>query len=158
MMATSKTSVIKLWIVLLFFPAAIAAQQGAPGPSDKTADKQADKRTDSDLRWLNVKGAHGAVRFDHKTHETAAPDPTSVHRADPKATCVGCHHTRNSVGAPQLWKCASCHLEEGQSKNPKDRNDDEVDSERAFHSKCVSCHKASNKGPVDCAGCHTRSE
>jgi hypothetical protein len=154
MMATSKTSVVKLCFVLLFFPAVIAAQQGA----SVSSNRQVNKRTDSDERWLNVKGDHGAVRFNHKTHEAAAPDPTSAHRADPKATCVGCHHTRNSVGAPQLWKCASCHLEEGQAKNPRDRNDNEVDSERAFHSKCVSCHKAVDKGPVACGECHTRSE
>ena len=158
MTAITKISAVKFCIALLFFPAAIAASHAASVPIDRQADKRADDRDKSDERLLNLKGAHGPVRFNHKKHEAAEPDPTSIHRAVPKATCVGCHHTRNSVGAPQLWKCGSCHLEEGQTKNPRDRNDDEVDSERAFHAKCVSCHKALNKGPITCGECHVRSE
>jgi hypothetical protein len=140
----TRISAIKLCISLLLFPAVLAAQQDNP-------DKNEEIR-------LDVKGERGAVLFNHKKHETAAPDPNSPHRADPNATCIGCHHTRSSVGAPQLWKCGSCHLGEGDTRNPRDRNFDEVYSERAFHSKCVSCHQAYNKGPVACGDCHKGGE
>jgi hypothetical protein len=146
----TKISAVKLGLLVLFLPAAIAARQGGAAPQDE--------RDKSEERWLNLKGPHGPVHFNHKQHVAAAPDPTSAHRADPKASCVGCHHTRDSAGAPQLWKCAECHLEEGHAKNPRDRNFDEVDSEKAFHSKCVSCHQASNKGPIACGDCHKPSE
>jgi len=150
MMATTKLSAIKLCLLTLLFPAAIVARQGASVQSGDSDKREAMR--------LGVKGDRGAVRFDHKKHETVAPDPNSPHRADPKATCVGCHHTRNSVGAPQLWKCGTCHLGEGNAKNPRDGNFDEVYAERAFHSKCVSCHQASNKGPVTCGACHKGGE
>jgi len=140
----TRISTIKLGLLLLLFPAVIAAQQDN---SDRNAEMK-----------LNVKGKRGAVLFNHRQHEAAAPDPNSPHRADQRATCVGCHHTRSSVGAPQLWKCGSCHLDDGNEKNPRDRNFDEVYSERAFHSKCVSCHQALKKGPVACGDCHKGSE
>lgn len=140
----TRISAIKLCVLLLLFPTAIAAQQGNSNKSEEIV--------------LDVKGARGAVFFNHRKHEVAAPDPNSPHKADPKATCVGCHHTRDSVGAPQLWKCGACHLDEGNEKNPRDGNFDEVYSERAFHSKCVSCHQALNKGPVACGDCHKGGE
>jgi cytochrome c553 len=146
----TRISAIKLCLLLLLLPAAIAAQQSArvqSGNSDRSEEMR-----------LDVKGSRGAVRFNHKTHEKVAPDPNSPHRARPNATCVGCHHTRNSVGAPQLWRCGTCHLDEGHVKNPRDRNFDEVYAERAFHSKCVSCHQASNRGPLTCGECHKRGE
>lgn len=150
MMVMPGTSAVKLGLLLLLLPAAIAAQQGTPA--------QPGNSERSEVIRLNSQGERGAVRFNHKIHETAVPDPNSPHRAGPKATCVGCHHTRNTVGAPQLWRCGACHLNEGSAKNPRDRNFNEVYSERAFHSKCVSCHRASNKGPVTCGDCHKGGE
>src|ERR1051325_10766112 len=91
---------------------------------------------------LDVKGGRGIVHFNHKAHEAVKPDPTSPHQADPKATCAGCHHTRNAVGIPQLWKCSACHRSEGRARNPQSRNYDEVYTERAFHLKCIGCHRA----------------
>jgi hypothetical protein len=149
-MTRPKTTAVKLCLLALLLPASIAARQ-EPGLPAGLGEKGEERR-------LNLKGAQGVVRFNHKNHVAAAPDPTSAFRADPKATCVGCHHTRDSVGAPQLWKCSDCHLEGGQAKNPKDRDNNEVDSERAFHSNCVGCHQAANNGPVTCGDCHKRSE
>ena len=132
-----KRTIFKGCLVALLLPAGLAARQ------------QPETRF-----TLNAKGARGAVRFNHTAHETAAPDPASPHRADARATCAGCHHARTDDGAPQLRKCAACHLAAGHERNPKNRALDEVDAERAFHEKCISCHRSAEKGPTACGDCH----
>ena len=104
---------------------------------------------------LDLRGERGVVPFDHKTHEARiSPDASAAHKAKAGAACIGCHHTMNSRGVPQLWKCSACHRGEGDPKNPKNRDFDEVWSERAFHDSCIACHRASTKGPTTCGGCH----
>jgi Class III cytochrome C family len=104
---------------------------------------------------LDKMGRRGSVLFDHKAHETRVnPDPNYPYKAKAAATCAGCHHTTNRLGVLQLWKCSSCHLDDGDPRNPKNREFDEVRAERAFHDQCIGCHRASNKGPITCAECH----
>ena len=110
------------------------------------------------LLALNARGERGVVRFNHTAHEKAAPDPASPYRADPKATCAGCHHTRGETGVPQLTKCGACHFGAGHEKNPQSRAFDEVDAERAFHQTCIGCHRSANKGPTACGDCHQARE
>jgi hypothetical protein len=106
---------------------------------------------------LDRSGTRGVVPFDHKKHEARiTPDANAAHKAAPGAACIGCHHTSNQRGIPQLWKCAACHRGEGDPANPKNRDFDEVWSERAFHDSCIGCHRASTKGPTTCGGCHKR--
>lgn len=112
---------------------------------------------------LDTKGSRGVVYFSHKGHEALVnPDPNFVYKAKakPNAACAGCHHTESSRGIPQLWKCTSCHKGEGNEKNPKNVDSDEVHAERAFHDMCIGCHRANReqnitmKGPITCGGCH----
>lgn len=128
---------VKISLLALLLPAAMIARQ----------------KPDTQFT-LNAKGRRGIVRFNHTAHETAAPDPASPHRADAKATCTGCHHTRSDVGAPQLSKCGACHFGAGDDRNPRSRAFDEVDAERAFHQKCIDCHRGAGKGPMACSDCH----
>jgi cytochrome c553 len=112
---------------------------------------------------LDTRGSRGVVYFNHRPHEAFInPDPDFAYKDKVKknATCAGCHHTVSRRGIPQLWKCVSCHKGEGQEKNPKNRDYDEVHAERAFHDLCIGCHKATNtkenslKAPTTCGGCH----
>ena len=104
---------------------------------------------------LDVRGSKGVVLFNHKSHEARInPDANAPYKAKAGAACIGCHHTANSRGIPQLWKCSSCHRGEGDPTNPKNRDFDEVWSERAFHDSCIGCHRASLKGPTTCGECH----
>ena len=135
-----KVFAIKICLLALLFPAAMLARQ----------------KPDAQFK-LDAKGRRGTVRFNHTAHEKAPPDPTSPHLTDPKATCAGCHHTRTEVGVPQLWKCGACHFGAGHDKNPQNRNYDEVDAERAFHQKCIGCHRSASKGPTVCNDCHQGS-
>jgi hypothetical protein len=105
---------------------------------------------------LDTWGQRGVVFFDHAGHETVInPDPNWPFKAKAGAACVGCHHSVSRRGIPQLYKCNVCHhRREGDPRNPKNRDFDEVMAERAFHDSCIGCHRESNKGPVTCSGCH----
>jgi hypothetical protein len=71
------------------------------------------------------------------------------------AACVRCHHTVSARGIPELYKCNVCHhRKDGDPRNPKNRDFDEVMAERAFHDSCIGCHRAAEKGPTTCSGCH----
>ncbi|MEW6130699.1 MAG: cytochrome c3 family protein [Acidobacteriota bacterium] len=112
---------------------------------------------------LDTQGGRGVVYFDHRKHEALInPDANFVYKnkAKKNAACAGCHHTESRRGIVQLWKCVSCHKGEGNDKNPKNVDSDEVYAERAFHDMCIGCHKAnieagiSIKGRTTCGGCH----
>lgn len=141
---------IKVCALLLFFPIVMLARPFAW----QSVDGQLPDQSKGEVLKLDVKGGRGIVYFNHQTHAAVNPDPGSPHQADPKATCAGCHHTRNAVGIPQLWKCGACHRSPGYARNPQSRNYDEVYTERAFHLKCIGCHRASSKGPTVCSDCH----
>jgi len=115
------------------------------------------KQFDSAALWASVVPGlfMTVVLFNHKSHEARInPDANAPYKAKAGAACIGCHHTANSRGIPQLWKCSSCHRGEGAPTNPKNRDFDEVWSERAFHDSCIGCHRASLKGPTTCGECH----
>lgn len=105
---------------------------------------------------LDEKGRRGVVFFDHKGHESLiSPDPDWPHPAKKGAACVGCHHSVSARGIPQLYKCNVCHhRKDGDPRNPKNRDFDEVMAERAFHDSCIGCHRVAEKGPTTCSGCH----
>jgi hypothetical protein len=105
---------------------------------------------------LDEKGRRGVVFYDHKGHESfISPDPDWPHQAKKGAACVGCHHTVSARGIPELYKCNVCHhRKEGDPRTPKNRDFDEVMAERAFHDSCIGCHRAAEKGPTTCSGCH----
>jgi len=122
--------------------------------SQESANKPEEAVKSSIIR-LDVMGKRGAVSFDHKAHETRMNlEPDYRYKAKPGAACSGCHHTTNQVGVLQLWRCSSCHREDGNSLNPRNAEFDELRSERAFHNQCIGCHRASAKGPLTCGGCH----
>lgn len=150
---------LKLAILLTFVSALAmaAALRAFALPAGQSAQEQ-----DTIIK-LDTKGSRGVVYFSHRGHEALInPDPQFVYRAKAKtnAACAGCHHTESKRGIPQLWKCISCHKAEGNDKNPKNREFDEVHAERAYHDMCIGCHRAnytmnvSVKGPTTCGGCH----
>lgn len=110
---------------------------------------------------LDVNGRRGVVFFNHKSHEGLLhPGQDARHKAKPGASCSGCHHTTSPTGVPQLWKCNLCHRNEGDPANPKNSDYDDLNRERAFHDKCIGCHRATNavsgshKAPATCGECH----
>jgi len=147
-----KLAVIALYLLLIVMPAALFAETFAqPGDAQQPTADATQK-----VIVLDNWGRRGAVSFDHRGHEAVInPDGEWPHKAKKGAGCAGCHHTINANGLTQLWKCNVCHhRREGDPRNPKNRDYDEVMAERAFHDSCIECHRASNKGPVTCSGCH----
>jgi hypothetical protein len=138
----------------IHFSVRLSAFQNGPGQSDEPAK--------SKIIQLDTRGTRGVVSFNHRPHEMVInPDPNAPFKTKPGAACLGCHHTISTArGVPQLWKCSACHREEGNPQNPKNKDFDEVWSERAFHDLCINCHRASNqalsnlKGPTTCGECH----
>ena len=131
----------------LLMPAALGAGS-APAPHQS-------REAIGQFLLLDLKGTRGVVVFNHQGHQARInPDPNAAFKAKPGAACAGCHHTMDSRGIPQLWKCSACHRGEGDPRNPRNRDFDEAWSERAFHDSCIGCHRASTKGPTTCGECH----
>jgi cytochrome c553 len=148
-----RLKLIVLMLYVIAFAVFATMQAGAFAPSVQQAI----------IFKLDTKGSRGVVYFNHRQHETLInPDAEFAYKDKVKknAACAGCHHTVSKRGIPQLWKCVSCHKGEGNEKNPKNRDYDEVHAERAFHDMCIGCHKAnieagiSVKGRTTCSGCH----
>ena len=132
----------------VLMPALAARPFFAPDQSEQTQSK---------VIRLDARGNTGVVLFDHKAHEARInSDPNAPYKARTGAACVGCHHTVNTRGIPQLWTCSACHRGEGDPRNPRNRDFDEVWSERAFHDSCIVCHRTSMKGPTTCGECHNK--
>jgi len=146
-----KLAVVTTYVLGLVIPAALGAGSFAQPVEQQTESGYAPK-----VIRLDEKGRRGVVFFDHKGHESLiSPDAEWPHKAQKGAACVGCHHTVSARGIPELYKCNVCHhRKEGDPRNPKNRDFDEVMAERAFHDSCIECHRVSNKGPVTCSGCH----
>ncbi|HKX28359.1 MAG TPA: cytochrome c3 family protein [Blastocatellia bacterium] len=105
--------------------------------------------------------------FDHDAHTT------------PKysKSCEECHHTnvdsRKELMNGGVPLCTSCHKDDGNPENPKNKAGDGINVEIAYHGNpdnssnnagCIECHKryyeanpdADRKAPTGkCAGCHT---
>jgi Class III cytochrome C family len=147
-----KLAVVITYVLGLVMPAALGAGLFA----EAAGQQQADSGSAQKVIRLDEKGRRGVVFFDHRGHESVInADADWPHKAQKGAACSGCHHTVNARGVPQLYKCNVCHhRKEGDPRNPKNRDFDEVMAERAFHDSCIECHRDSNKGPVTCSGCH----
>lgn len=147
----------KLAVVIAYALAVVAPAALGAGLFDvSTASEQDAGQAQLKVIRLDDWGRRGVVFFDHKGHEAVInPDSDWPHKAKQGAACVGCHHTVTAKGIPQLYKCNVCHhRKEGDSRNPKNRDFDEVMAERAFHDSCIGCHRAAAKGPTTCSGCH----
>jgi hypothetical protein len=146
-----KLAVLITYAVGLTIPAALGA---AFSPSSD--GQQTDSGFTTKVLRLDEKGRRGVVFFNHKGHELLInPDPNFPHPAKQGAACSGCHHSISARGIPELYKCNVCHhRKEGDPRNPKNRDFDEVMAERAFHDSCIGCHRAAEKGPTTCSGCH----
>lgn len=135
-----KATLTAIYTIALMAPALLFAQQ------------------DHKLIKLDLRGRRGVVYFNHRSHQSLInPDPNFPYKAKQGAACSGCHHTSDADGVPQLWRCGACHRGPGDPSNPKNRESDQVDAERAFHDTCIGCHRASKKGPITCGGCHKPS-
>ena len=135
---------------------AVTAALGGGVLSDSNVAQQTDTGFAPKILRLDEKGRRGVVFYDHKGHESfISTDPEWPFQAKKGAACVGCHHTVSARGIPELYKCNVCHhRKEGDPRNPKNRDFDEVMAERAFHDSCIGCHRAAEKGPTTCSGCH----
>jgi len=142
---------------------ALIGRSAAGSGQDAQSVKPAQAARPGALKRLDTYGTRGLVLFNHDNHTTRLnPDPNAPFKLPPStsrskavASCSECHHTVDPVtGAPQLWRCSSCHRTSGDPKNPKGRDGDEQWSETAYHNLCIGCHLASNKGPMKCGDCH----
>ncbi len=146
-----KLAVLITYALGLAMPVAVGA-----GLFGRAGEQQTDSGFAPKILRLDEKGRRGVVFYDHKGHELfISPDPNAPFPAKKGAACVGCHHTVSERGIPQLYKCNVCHhRKDGDPRNPKNREFDEVMAERAFHDSCIGCHRAAEKGPATCSGCH----
>ena len=146
-----KLAILITYAIGVAMPAALGAGLFAGPGEEQTAGGVAPK-----ILRLDEKGRRGVVFFDHKGHEAfISPDPQAAHPAKKGAACSGCHHSVSARGVPQLYKCNVCHhRRDGDPRNPKNRDFDEVMAERAFHDNCIGCHRVTEKGPTTCSGCH----
>src|SRR5262249_14063595 len=155
-----KLAILVSYALLIGAPAGALSLQ-APSQRDCNTAGACDDVA-AQVKKLDLNGQRGMVCFRHKTHENYLnPDSTFAHQAGESASCTGCHHKRSdATGIPILAKCTVCHRNEGDSTNPRNRDLDEVWSERAFHELCIGCHRASNerniskcRSPVACSEC-----
>jgi hypothetical protein len=166
-----KLAVLTVYALVIIAPAALMARTrvgpvNAGEPDNLSAPaEQLDYCSDvaNEVRKLDLRGKRGMVCFRHKTHEAYLnPDAGFAHQSVQGAACIGCHHKKSEVtGVPILARCTVCHRRQGDPRNPKNREFDEVFSERAYHDLCIGCHRASNekkiavnKAPVACSECH----
>lgn len=83
----------------------------------------------------------GPVRFMHSKHAALTRD------------CALCHHRRPlDEKASETTRCSACHQEPFRKDHPE-----RLGLKAAYHQQCMGCHKDMNKGPVDCAGCHSKN-
>lgn len=146
-----KLAVLVVYALGVAIPVALGA-----GLFARPAQQQTDSGFAPKIIRLDEKGRRGVVFYNHKGHESLiSPDPNTPFPAKKGAACVGCHHTVSARGIPELYKCNVCHhRKDGDPRNPKNRDFDEVMAERAFHDSCIECHRAAEKGPTTCSGCH----
>jgi len=160
-----KLAIFAIYALATLMAGKLAAQTSPAQQGCEDKLQLCEKKENSKNFALDCRGRRGFVCFDHKEHEAYMnPDADFPHKAAKGSECVSCHHKRNeATGAPLLAKCSLCHRSQGATnpENPRNRDMDEVWSERAYHDLCIGCHKASNekglvkvKAPVACSECH----
>lgn len=83
---------------------------------------------------------YGPSAFDHGLHQRVV-----------EGGCTLCHHY--SSGKYSFPSCKTCH---GAPFDPENLNKPGL--ARAFHLRCISCHRESQTGPTDCAQCHNKGD
>ncbi|MBF0452992.1 MAG: tetrathionate reductase family octaheme c-type cytochrome [Candidatus Magnetomorum sp.] len=84
---------------------------------------------------------YGPVRFMHNKHMIVSGD------------CTTCHHYRpEGNNTSETVRCRACHQEAFHPDIPE-----RTGLKAAYHLKCLGCHKAVKKGPVNCTGCHAKN-
>jgi predicted CXXCH cytochrome family protein len=67
--------------------------------------------------------------------------------------CAVCHHVFEDGklvegDSSEGQSCSECHEQQSSGDAPLLRE--------AFHTRCIGCHQAENKGPIMCGECHVR--
>lgn len=84
---------------------------------------------------------YGPVRFMHSKHAAITKD------------CALCHHSRPlAESASETTRCSACHQDAFRKDHPE-----RLGLKAAYHQQCMGCHKQMDKGPIDCAGCHSKN-
>lgn len=104
------------------------------------APKAPDKDITIDAKDVFTKMKKSPVVFPHTPHKDLK--------------CTDCHHTYKE-GDANIKKCSQCHKLETKDKT--------LGLEKAYHDKCVTCHKKLKKakkktGPTACSKCHPKKK
>ncbi len=113
---------------------------------------------DRSLHYRHVKS--DAIKFKPEVFETYDKNDQN------DKNCGACHHVYDEKLEKTVYKkgeegsCRYCHKET--SADDTTKADDPRSYRSAAHSSCVNCHKdlsekKKDAGPVECAGCHSRS-
>jgi len=102
----------------------------------------------------NMPGMPPQPQVMQEPKELAVPFKHEEHNKKAKLTkCATCHHSmpgmkrgKNVKGMER--RCSDCHHARPE---PTDRAPSLM---MVSHRICQGCHKANNKGPVNCSGCH----
>lgn len=145
-------------ICLLFFTAAINAEEEAPCAEGDASDVIEMKNTEAFAQHRM-----GIVMFNHKKHHDAEPDGYGV-------GCGECHH--DDSGTPlndlkagdNVQGCLECHDKTEKPKRTPDMTPEDFAELQleyyygAIHENCMGCHKEKGAGPVKCTECHPKPE
>lgn len=155
-------------LIVACFAAAVSVYAAAPSFTHRAAaqdQKIPGKNAFTKTRYEDRK----PVPFDHEQHLAFS-------------SCLYCHHTSKGLTldsfkagkAEKVPLCYSCHMEEGNAKNPKNKAGEEVWAKPAYHVNCIDCHKdeitkqpeglaptdikKKGSGPTKCTECHEKKD
>jgi hypothetical protein len=124
----------------------------------------------------------GKYTFPSANGEKWGPVPYDHDQHNAFSDCLVCHHTNTKELTLANWNagktekvplCVECHFrDEGNPKNPKNPNGDELNAKFVYHANCIDCHKGEisermmkfgkvtkqGEGPTKCAACHQVKE
>lgn len=81
-----------------------------------------------------------------------------LHARHPGFDCRSCHHDAEKRDS-SMRACdeAGCHSRGPAEVSPRGGDPNAPLARRALHASCAGCHKAMDRGPTDCRGCHAES-